>query len=96
LTAKAEDDLVGIFAFTVQQWSVEQAFLYLSKMREAMRLLGPTPSMGRSCDDLRAGLRRFEHNKHVLFYLFNAERVLVVRVLHQAQIPKRKHFRDIS
>jgi plasmid stabilization system protein ParE len=49
----------------------------------------PEPAIGRSCDAIRAGLRRFEIGKYVVFYLTEPDGVLVVRVLHQRMLPNK-------
>jgi toxin ParE1/3/4 len=51
-----------------------------------------SPFIGRSCDSIRPGLRRFEIGKHVVFYLAQSDELLIVRVLHQQMIPVKTHF----
>ena len=48
--------------------------------------------MGRTCDSVNIGLRRFEHGKHVVFYRIATGGILIVRVLHQAMIPAKSRF----
>jgi antitoxin ParD1/3/4 len=47
--------------------------------------------LGRPCDDIRPGLRRMEHGKHVVFYrLQKPGGILVVRILHQRMLPEKQ------
>jgi len=48
--------------------------------------------LGRSCDHIRPGLHRFEHEKHVVFYLLEQTGVRIVRVLHQSMLPDPVRF----
>jgi plasmid stabilization system protein ParE len=48
--------------------------------------------MGRGCDLVSIGLRRFERGKHVVFYRIVTGGILIVRVLHQQMIPAKSRF----
>jgi len=39
--------------------------------------------MGSAADDIRPGYRRFPHESHVIFYMVDAEDILIVRILHK-------------
>ena len=49
--------------------------------------------LGRVCDEIRPGLRRHEHGKHVLFYREERGGILISRILHQRTLPE-KHALD--
>ena len=88
----AESDLKSILRYTLRTWGVEQARRYSLGLRECFQLLADNPSLGRKCGSVRSGLRRFEHGKHVVFYVSTPEGVLIARVLHQQMIPVRYRF----
>jgi len=48
--------------------------------------------MGRGCDSVSIGLRRFEHGKHIVFYRIVTEGILIVRVLRQRMLPVKSRF----
>jgi toxin ParE1/3/4 len=52
-------------------------------------MLADNPEAGRVCGDIRRGLRRMEHGRHVIFYRPDAEGILISRVLHQRRLPRR-------
>ena len=68
-------------------WGWRQTDKYLSKLEEGFNLLSENPFIGRTCDSIRPGLRRFEIGSHVVFYLPEDEGVFVVRVLHDQMLP---------
>lgn len=88
----AGSDIRGIIRYTTLQWSGEQAARYAAGLRECFRLLAQTPGMERACDSVSAGLRRFEHGKHVVFYRIVAGGILIIRVLHQRMLPATSRF----
>ena len=65
---RAEADLLDIAEYTLSKGGKFQAADYLNEIENCCRLLADNPSLGRHCDDIRPGLHRHEHGKHVLFY----------------------------
>ena len=87
ISGEAETDIDRIADYTTSTWGWRQTNQYLAKLEDGFDLLAQNPSIGRSCDSIRAGLRRFEIGRHVVFYLPESDGVLVVRVLHQQMLP---------
>jgi toxin ParE1/3/4 len=46
-------------------------------------------TIGRIADEVRRGLRRHEHQKHVIFYREDRKGIVIVRILHQRMLPER-------
>ena len=92
VSGAAGSDLRGIVRYTTLHWSAEQAARYAAGLRECFRMLALSPGMGRACDSVSLGLRRFEHGKHVVFYRIVAGGILIVRVLHQRMLPAPSRF----
>ena len=86
-SAQAESDLDAIATYTTSAWGLHQTDLYLSKLEDGFRLLAQNPAVGRPCDTLLLGLRRFEIGRHVVFYLDESPGIFIVRVLHQQMLP---------
>ena len=82
LRPRAEADLADIWRYTAQQWSVDQADRYYRGIIAALQMLGEQPSLGRACDDIRPGYRRYNVAAHVVFYVLTGGVVDVVRILH--------------
>lgn len=89
ISTEAENDIDEIVAYTIANWGREQGEKYLSKLEDGLNLLVANPHLGRPCDAIQSGLRRFEIERHVAFYLSKPEEVLVVRILHQSMLPNR-------
>ena len=89
ISAAAEEDIDGIVAYTTGTWGWRQTDRYLAKLEDGFELLAGNSTLGRSCDSIHAGLRRFEIGKHVVFYLPEPGGILVVRVLHHQMLPAR-------
>ena len=86
---RAEADLRSIGAHTLRTWSADQAIRYVTELRTCCQMLAENPEAGRACDDIRRGLRRMEHGRHVIFYRPDADGILICRVLHQRMLPRR-------
>jgi toxin ParE1/3/4 len=89
---RAEADLLSIIAdYTLRTWGEAQADRYIGELETFCQMLADNPALGRPCDDIRPGLRRMEHGKHVVFYrLQKPGGTLVVRILHHRMLPKRQ------
>lgn len=84
LTKKAIDDLNGIWLYTAENWSENQADKYYKLLTDAFPEIADTPKIGRQykeIDDLTYGLRV---GRHIIFYRANKiQNVVILRILHQ-------------
>jgi toxin ParE1/3/4 len=92
LSVAAEADIDAVAAYSKEKWGAAQADSYLTKLEEGFDLLGRTPSIGRACDSIQPGLRRFEIEGHVVFYRIGKNEISVVRILHERMLPIRSRF----
>ncbi len=90
---RAEADLLSIADYTLREWGKAQTARYIDELEICSQMLADNPALGRVCDDIRPGLRRHEHGKHVLFYREERGGILVSRILHQRMLPE-KHVLD--
>ncbi len=65
---RAEADLLSIGDYTLRTWGKAQADRYIGELEVCCQMLADNPALGRLCDDVRPGLRRLEHGRHVVFY----------------------------
>ncbi len=88
---KAESDLAGIFDYTVDQWGWRQADAYVDMLSDCFQLLADSPGLSRTSDLIPAGIRRFEHGSHVVFYREGkgGKGIEILRVLHKSMLPTR-------
>jgi toxin ParE1/3/4 len=94
LSRRAERDLLEIGAFTLKQWGPDQVRRYLAKLDECCKQIAEMPTMGRTANEVRPGLRRIEHGRHVIFYRESPEGILVGRIVHQRMLAEHQPFTD--
>lgn len=83
LSKTAAADVGDIADYTISHFGIEQARRYRDGLVECFSQLAETPLLGRNAGELSPGLRRFEHQSHVVFYQLDPKGVLIVRVLHR-------------
>jgi toxin ParE1/3/4 len=91
---RAEADMLSIGAYTLRTWGESQAIRYLGDLEACCQMLADNPALGRTCDDVRPGLRRMEFGRHVVFYREDTGGILVSRILHQRMLPERHAIDD--
>ena len=87
LTPDAQTDLIEIRRFTVKQWGTAQAQKYLLELRQTIRLLAETPSLGKSRPDVGSNVLSFPHVSHVIYYVVHEQQLIVFGVLHKRMVP---------
>src|SRR3984885_8359944 len=90
---RAEADLLSIAGYTLREWGKAQTTRYIDELEDCCQMLADNPALGRVCDDVRPGVHRHEHGKHVLFYREERGGILISRILHQRMLPE-KHTLD--
>jgi len=93
ISDEAKANIDGITAYTKASWGWRQADKYLSQLEEAFDRLAERPLIGRSCDRIRPGLRRFEVGKHVIFYYSRPNGIRISRILQQQMMPTETRFK---
>jgi toxin ParE1/3/4 len=87
LTPDAQTDLIEIRRFAVKQWGTAQSQKYLLELRQTIRLLAETPSLGKSRPDVRSSVLSFPHASHVIYYVVHEQQLIVFGVLHKRMVP---------
>ena len=84
LRAKARDDLKRIAIFTQRRWGIAQRNKYLRQFDEAFQQLAENMAIGRKCDYIRPGYRKYPIASHVIYYRKGEhDCVEIIRVLHK-------------
>jgi toxin ParE1/3/4 len=91
---RAEADLLSIGRLHHSHMGQSQAARYLGELEVCCQTLSDNPALGRLCDEVRPGLRRLEHGKHVVFYRQERGGILVSRILHQRMLPELHSIED--
>jgi toxin ParE1/3/4 len=85
---------VAVLRFSRRTWGEEQTIHYLDDLEACCHMLADNPALGRSCKQVLPGLRRMEHDKHVIFYPRETAGILISRILHQRMLPSASVFDD--
>lgn len=88
LTPDAQSDLIDIRKYTLKQWGATQSQKYLSELRQTIRLLAETPSLGKTRPDISAEVLSFPYVSHVIYYLVYERQLVVFGVLHKRMVPE--------
>ncbi|QEW05952.1 type II toxin-antitoxin system RelE/ParE family toxin [Nitrincola iocasae] len=89
LTPDAQSDIIGIRQYTVQQWGETQSQAYLSELRQTIRLIAATPSLGKGRPDVGKEVLSFPYSSHVIYYIVHDKQLVVFGVLHKRMLPER-------
>lgn len=85
LSPAALEDLFGIWEYTVENWSEEQADAYYNLLVRGMAAIAEAPhNTGKPYDEILAGLRGYHVGRHMVFFMVQANgRAFISRVLHE-------------
>ena len=78
----ARQDLLRIGRFTERTWGKAKRNHYLGQLDQAFALIGENDSIGKACDEISAGYRKFPEGSHVIYYRVT-DMVEIIRVLHE-------------
>ena len=85
LTVLAKSDLKDIALFTQRKWGREQRNVYLKQFDDSFWMLSENPDIGKSCDEIRDGYRKFPQGSYVIFYKqTGSQEILITRILHKS------------
>lgn len=86
-------DLQSISACTLHTWGAEPEALYLKGLWRKLEEIRSHPESHRLRKDLAIGCRSARHEKHVIFFAVEENRIQLIRILHSARDFDR-HLRD--
>jgi toxin ParE1/3/4 len=83
LTPRAQADLDEIWDYTAERWGLDQAETYVRQLWKHIQTVADKPSLGRECEEVRAGYRHYPSGSHVLFFRLTDAGIDIVRILHE-------------
>jgi toxin ParE1/3/4 len=85
LTISAKNDLKDVAIFMARRWGKEQRNIYLKQFDDSFWLLAENPDIGKGCDKIRIGYRKFPQGSHVIFYKqTGSQQIQIIRILHKS------------
>ena len=89
LTAGAQADIAAVVDYTTRQWGAAQADNYLDALEARLYGLASQPMLGHERPELAEGIRSFPVESHIVYYLRTDFGIVVLRILHKRQDPRR-------
>jgi toxin ParE1/3/4 len=89
LTRDAERDVFDIYLYTLEHFGPAQADQYTAELIARFSAIAAQPSLGRDFGDIHPGARRANQGSHAIYYRPDADRILILRILHQRMDPAR-------
>ena len=85
LTREAKRDLRKIAIYTEKRWGRDQRYLYVKQFDDVFHFLAKTPLLGKKCDFIKIGYRKFPQASHIIFYREGTKtKITVIRILHKS------------
>lgn len=81
LTERAEDDLLGLFLDGIEMFGLIQARRYKDELEHCFQLIASHPQMGRLAPSIGEGVRRHEHQSHIILYEQARDTVVILAVV---------------
>ena len=84
ISEKAQRDLIDIWEYTLEKWSLVQADRYFEILVNGISEICNHPDLGKSYENIRKDYFGFNLKSHIIFYrIKNKETIETMRILHQ-------------
>lgn len=85
LSVKAAGDIEGIWLYTFENWSLEQADRYVNLIFDEIEYLSANPDAGKDYSHVRKNYRCSKVKSHLIFYRLSEKEntVEIIRVFHE-------------
>ena len=91
LTNKAVADLNGIWEYTLENWSENQADRYYDMLLGICQDIADNPELGKNYDGIKSDLFGLKANQHVIFYRKSeVNPIEITRILHERMDLKKR------
>ena len=92
ISPRARQDFDDILLHTLQVWGEDQALVYKEALERAMDQLLDFPELGRPSPEFLSDSRRLVVRHHVIFYVAEAETIMIHGMVHERQMPTVSEF----
>lgn len=83
LSSRAEMDLAEIAGYTIETFGRAQPKAYWDGLEQTLQTLAKQPRLGQALEHIHPELRRWPYQSHIVYYIPDADGILVIRVLHR-------------
>jgi toxin ParE1/3/4 len=84
ITPEADNDLIDHYTYGFLNFGETQAEKYFSELGDCFQFLSENPLICRERIEFKPPVRIHQHGRHLIVYLIQDDRILIVRVLHQS------------
>jgi len=89
LSPRALEDMESVWLYSMSQWGLDQATMYIDDLATTFNFLATNPKSGKDCSNIRVGYRKHPTLKHIIYYRITGYGIEVIRVLHDHQLASR-------
>ena len=83
ISPRARLDLINIWEYTFEKWSVSQADIYYKILLDRIEGIPNNPSVGTNYNSARKGYRGLRVKSHIIFFrLVEDDKIEIIRILH--------------
>ena len=86
LTNKALEDLSGIWEYTIEKWSEQQADRYYMLLLDSCQDIADNPELGKSYEEITNDLFGLKASRHIIFYRKRINQPIEITRIIQAQM----------
>jgi toxin ParE1/3/4 len=91
LTNEAVADLNGIWEYTLENWSENQADRYYDMLLDVCQDIADNPGVGKNYNGITSDLFGLKANRHIIFYRkSNVNPIEITRILHERMDLKKR------
>jgi len=84
ISSKAQSDLINIWEFTFDNWSIDQADRYYNLIIDKIKDICKKPDLGRNYNHVRKDYWGINVKSHIIFYKIGDVGIIeIIRILHQ-------------
>jgi toxin ParE1/3/4 len=92
LSRAAAKSLAEIVVHSDAMFGATQTAAYLAGIEDSFNLLVRYPNIGTAAYEIKAGLRRYRHQSHYIFYTEQSDTLLIEDLIHVRRTLRRNLF----
>ena len=94
LTNKAVADLNGIWEYTYENWSENQADTYYNMLLDICQTIADNPELGKNYDGITSHLFALKANRHLIFYRKRTDQPIEITRISQSQMDLKNRITE--
>jgi len=96
ISSEAKADLHDIFLYSLSNWGLKLADIYLKKIYKSMTMLLNYPMAGKPKDNFFPGYRCLHSERHLILYCIIDDNIEIARILHENYQYQNKRIQEFD